>query len=410
MAVTFNNETGFVADETSVLRENIAQEWRNAFATDPSLPQLDTSAETPAGQLIDGQTALASEKDNDIIYVSNMFNPKNAVGVWQDALAAIYFLNRKVAQPTYVTCQVSGAYGTTIPYGALVQDTNGYTFINTAPVTIGSSGSAQIYVRCTETGAIEVAPMTVTQIITVVPGWDSITNLTAGVTGRDEESQAAFENRRAGSVGKNSHGAVASLYGTIADLNNVIAVLILENTTNANKDFVYGSVTITLASHSVYISVYGGDDTDIARAIYNKLDAGCGTNGNIPVTYNPASDNVDDQPDALYTYYIERPDTIETAVKVTVKDAQTTALTASIKQAVVNNFNGNSNFRRVKMGDTLYASRFYADVINAGVTMLENIEIKYPSASGTWVDSVAIPASQLPTISVDDVTVNYVTQ
>lgn len=403
MAITFNNQTGLVAEETSVVRARIAQEWKNAFATDPRLPVLDTNPETPAGQLIDGQTALASEKDNDMIYIANMFNPKNATGVWQDALAAIYFLNRKIALPTYVTCQVRGAYGTTIPYGALVQDVNGYTFLNTSVVVIGSSGTANIYVRCTETGAVEVAPNTVTQIVTTVPGWDSVTNPSAGVTGRDEESQAAFENRRAGSVGKNSHGAVASIYGTIADLNNVVAVLVLENTTNADKTI----KGVTLAGHSVYISVYGGDNTDIARAIYNKIDGGVGTQGNTMLTYNPASDNIADQPDALYTYYIERPDTVETAVKVTVSDDETTGLTNAIKEAVVENFNGNSSFRRVKMGDTLYASRFYADVIKAGVTMLENIEIKYPAATGSYADSIDIPASELPTISVDDVTVVY---
>ena len=403
MAITFNNQTGLVAEETSVVRARIAQEWKNAFATDPRLPVLDTNPETPAGQLIDGQTALASEKDNDMIYIANMFNPKNATGVWQDALAAVYFLNRKIALPTYVTCQVRGAYGTTIPYGALVQDVNGYTFLNTSVVVIGSSGTANIYVRCTETGAVEVAPNTVTQIVTTVPGWDSVTNPSAGVTGRDEESQAAFENRRAGSVGKNSHGAVASIYGTIADLNNVVAVLVLENTTNADKTI----KGVTLAGHSVYISVYGGDNTDIARAIYNKIDGGVGTQGNTMLTYNPASDNIADQPDALYTYYIERPDTVETAVKVTVSDDETTGLTNAIKEAVVENFNGNSSFRRVKMGDTLYASRFYADVIKAGVTMLENIEIKYPSATGSYADSIDIPASELPTISVDDVTVVY---
>ena len=403
MAITFNNQTGLVAEETSVVRARIAQEWKNAFATDPRLPVLDTNPETPAGQLIDGQTALASEKDNDMIYIANMFNPKNATGVWQDALAAIYFLNRKIALPTYVTCQVRGAYGTTIPYGALVQDVNGYTFLNTSVVVIGSSGTANIYVRCTETGAVEVAPNTVTQIVTTVPGWDSVTNPSAGVTGRDEESQAAFENRRAGSVGKNSHGAVASIYGTIADLNNVVAVLVLENTTNTDKTI----KGVTLAGHSVYISVYGGDNTDIARAIYNKIDGGVGTQGNTMLTYNPASDNIADQPDALYTYYIERPDTVETAVKVTVSDDETTGLTNAIKEAVVENFNGNSSFRRVKMGDTLYASRFYADVIKAGVTMLENIEIKYPAATGSYADSIDIPASELPTISVDDVTVVY---
>ena len=403
MAITFNNQTGLVAEETSVVRARIAQEWKNAFATDPRLPVLDTNPETPAGQLIDGQTALASEKDNDMIYIANMFNPKNATGVWQDALAAIYFLNRKIALLTYVTCQVRGAYGTTIPYGALVQDVNGYTFLNTSVVVIGSSGTANIYVRCTETGAVEVAPNTVTQIVTTVPGWDSVSNPSAGVTGRDEESQAAFENRRAGSVGKNSHGAVASIYGTIADLNNVVAVLVLENTTNTDKTI----KGVTLAGHSVYISVYGGDNTDIARVIYNKIDGGVGTQGNTMLTYNPASDNIADQPDALYTYYIERPDTVETAVKVTVSDDETTGLTNAIKEAVVENFNGNSSFRRVKMGDTLYASRFYADVIKAGVTMLENIEIKYPSATGSYADSIDIPASELPTISVDDVTVVY---
>ena len=403
MAITFNDKTGLVAEETSVVRARIAQEWKNAFATDPRLPVLDTNPETPAGQLIDGQTALASEKDNDMVYIANMFNPKNATGVWQDALAAIYFLNRKIALPTYVTCQVRGAYGTTIPYGALVQDVNGYTFLNTSVVVIGSSGTANIYVRCTETGAVEVAPNTVTQIVTTVPGWDSVTNPSAGITGRDEESQAAFENRRAGSVGKNSHGAVASIYGTIADLNNVVAVLVLENTTNADKTI----KGVTLAGHSVYISVYGGDNTDIARAIYNKIDGGVGTQGNTMLTYNPASDNIADQPDALYTYYIERPDTVETAVKVTVSDDETTGLTNAIKEAVVENFNGNSSFRRVKMGDTLYASRFYADVIKAGVTMLENIEIKYPSATGSYADSIDIPASESPTISAEDVTVVY---
>ena len=348
MALTFN-DTGIYADEVSVIRANVAQDWKNAFATDPELPELDTNAETPAGQLIDGITALASEKDNEILFVSNQFNPKNAVGAWQDALAAIYFLRRKIALPTYVTCQASGAYGTVIPYGAIVQDTNGYTYMNTQVATINASGQATLYVRCTELGAVEAASGTVTRIITTVPGWDSVTNAAAGVTGRAVESQAAFESRRVQSVAKNAHGSVASLFGAIADINDVIALLILENTTN--QDIVKSGVTI--AGHSVYISVYGGDNRDIARAIYNKLDAGCGTNGNTLVTYNPSSDEPDNQPDMSYSYYIERPTTVSMGIVVTVADKQTTTLTNAIKQAVVENFNGNSGYRRVKMGDKL---------------------------------------------------------
>ena len=402
MALIFDSQ-GISAEETSVIRANIAQEWKNAFATDPNLPPLDTEPETPAGQLIDGETALASEKDNEILFVANQFNPKNAVGAWQDALAAIYFIRRKIALPTYVTCQALGAYGTVIPYGAIVQDTNGYTYMNTQIATINASGQATLYMRCTELGAVEAESGTLTRIITTVPGWDSVTNAASGVTGREVESQAAFESRRVQSVAKNAHGSVASLFGAIADINDVTALLILENTTNVDKT----EKGVTLSGHSVYISVYGGDNNDIARAIYNKLDAGCGTNGNTLVSYNPSSDEPATQPDMSYSYYIERPTTVSTAIVVTVADQQTTTLTNAIKQAVVDNFNGNSNYRRVKMGDTLYASRFYNDVITAGVTSLKTIKIKYP-ASATAADSVDIDADEIPTISASDVTVTYV--
>lgn len=400
MALTYS-ETGITAEETSVIRANIAQEWKNAFA-DPTLPELDTNAETPAGQLIDGETALASEKDNELIFLSNQFNPKNAVGAWQDALGAIYFISRKVALPTYVTCQAEGAYGTVIPYGAIVQDTNGYTFMNTAPATINASGQATLIVRCTEMGAVEVTSGSVNKIITTVPGWDKVTNAAAGVTGRDVESQAAFESRRVQSVAKNAHGSVASVFGAIADINDVTALLILENTTNVDKT----EKGVTIGGHSVYISVYGGANNEIAKAIYNKIDAGCGTNGNTMVSYNPVSDDAT-QPDMLYSYYIERPTAVSTGIVVTIADEQTTTLTNAIKEAVVNNFNGNSGYRRVKMGDTLYASRFYADVIKAGVTKLETIQIKYP-LSATAADSVNVDADEIPTISVDGVTVTYV--
>lgn len=402
MALTFDS-TGIQAEETSVIRERIRNEWINAFATDPNLPPLDVNPETPAGQLIDGETALASEKDNELVFLANQFNPKNAVDAWQDALGAIYFIKRKIALPTYVTCQAEGAYGTVIPYGAIVQDTNGYTYMNTAPATINASGQATLYMRCTELGAVEATSGTLTKIVTTVPGWDSVTNAAAGVTGREVESQAAFESRRVQSVAKNAHGSVASLFGAIADINDVTALLILENVTNSNIT----EKGVTIAGHSVYISVYGGDNNDIAKAIYNKLDAGCGTNGNTLVTYNPASDNIDDQPDMVYSYYIERPTAVSIGIVVTVSDSQTTTLTNAIKKAVVDNFNGNSGYRRVKMGDTLYASRFYADVIKAGVTKLETIQIKYPT-SASAADYVIVDADEIPTISESDVTVTYV--
>ena len=117
--ITFDSETGLVAQDTAVIRQNIAQQWKDAFNVSENTPELNTEAETPAGQLIDGQTALVAEKDAEILRMANNFNPETATGVAQDALGKIYFLERQIAEPTYVTCQCKGLQGTIIPYGAL---------------------------------------------------------------------------------------------------------------------------------------------------------------------------------------------------------------------------------------------------------------------------------------------------
>lgn len=404
MPVYFNKDTGFVAENTSVIREAIEKDWKRAFATDTNLPELDTDNETPAGQLIDAQTALVAAADAQYIQLANMFNPANAEGVFQDALARIYFLNRQIAMPTYVTCQVKGLNGTVIPYGALMQDANGYTYVNTAATTIGADGKATLLVRNSEYGAIPAPKNSVTKIITAVPGWDSVDNSAAGILGRDEETQSDFENRRRQSVAKNSHGAVASLYGALADLDNVVAVSILENTTNQDITL-YGAV---IAGHSVYISIYGGDSTDIAKAIYNKIDGGCGTVGDTKVTYNPHYDD-EEQPDLEFTYYVKRPEVKKMGITVNVASTNMNheALNLAIKNACVKNFAGDENHEQVKMGMKVYASRFYSTIMDAGVAQLDSVKLRYPADSKTLVDNVIVPMTEMPSLSVDDIYIVY---
>lgn len=403
MAIVFNPNSGLVSEDTAVIRARQALAWQKSFETDPDLPPLDVSAETPAGQLIDGETALIAQKDTEVLLLANMFNPKTAVGRWQDALAKIYFLDRQIARPTYVTCQVTGLYGTQIPYGAIVRSQDGYTFINTAPSIITNNGTGTIIVRCSETGAVEISAGAITQIITTVPGWDSVNNLTAGVVGRSEETQFEFEKRRADSVAKNSHGAVASVFGEVSNINNVLVCKILENPSPAWIT----KFGVQIPPHSIYISVYGGEDSDIAKAIYNKLDAGCGTAGNTAITYIPTAED-GDQDGTLFTYYIQRPITVATKITVTIRQTPLlpTDITAQIKAAVLANFNGeNTEYNRVSMASVLYSSRFYSSVIDTGVEDLITIKITYPLATGTSSDSVDIPANELPVVDNGDINV-----
>lgn len=392
MAITFNPDVGVVVDDGQTVRENVASDWKQAFQSE-NTPELNTEPETPAGQLIDGITALILQKDNDILFLSNMFNPATAVGIFQDALAKIYFIDRHIAQPTTVTCTCNGLSGTQIPTGSIVQDVDGNQYTNSEPVTIGESGSVDVLFSCTQTGPITVNANSVNKIVSVIPGWDSVNNDSAGVTGRDMETQAEFEQRRYDSVAKNSHGLAESVEGSLNNLSDVIACRVEQNRTNKTVT----TLGVQIPAHSIYLSVYGGTSQEIGSVIYNKLDAGCGTAGNNSVTV------IDPINGSQHLYYYTQATTQDTYIQVTV-NPNAIYNSDNVKQAILDNFNGvTNNFARIKMGETLYASRFYEDIISTGLNDLVMVQVS--TDGDNFYSSVNFDLNQMPTLSLDNISI-----
>ena len=403
--LTFDPKLGLVAPETESIREAVQSDWQGAFR-DVDV-ELNVEPSTPAGQLVDAETAEIEAKNAELLFLSNMFNPKVSEGRWQDALGYIYFLTRKIAQPTVVECSVTGLMGTTIPYGAMAQSTDGYYLLNTGAFTIPESGTATGYFRLAEPGPIPIAAGSVTKIVTLIPGWSSIVNKSAGVVGRDVETRAEFESRRYASVAKNAHGTAPSLYGALADLDGVIDCRVLENITNVEV-VKYG---VTLEGHSVAACVYGGDDTAIAEVIFRKKDAGCGTSGNTEVTYeDPERSNAYGGP--LYHSKIVRPsvETFWIQVNLVSKSLMAETTLEAVRQAVMDDFLGKSEASgnaRVGLAQTVYASRFYTSVMAVeGITYLKNVKIRLGGFPETWLDVVDIDADVEPTLTLDNILVN----
>lgn len=393
--LTFDPKVGLVADDTDTIRVTVQTDWKNALGEN-----LNVEGSTPAGQLIDSETAFIAKKDAEVLYLANQFNPLTAEGVWQDALGSIYFIQRKVAEPTIVNCVCTGLAGTVIPQSSIVKSSDNITLIATQGGTIGGSGSVTLTFAAQTPGPIPIGANTVTTIITVIAGWDTVNNPTAGITGRNEESRLEFEFRRALSVAKNAHGTVEALLSEIANIQGVLDVVILENTTSTPLS----TQGVEIPGHSVFISVSGGDDTEIAKAIYMKKDAGCGTGGNTEVSYVAP-----DVYNKKYTFNIERPTTLAFAIQVNMRLTPTTPsdIEDRVKKAILDNFNGNDNaVGRVRIGSTVYASRFYGTVTGAGVQDLVSIKIAAPNTSAQWVDEVVINANQAPVLSIDDIKIN----
>lgn len=396
----FDPAVGFFADEIEDVRSDVAASWRAAFANSTDVP-LNTDPESPAGQLVDSQTAAIVEKDTELLYLCNQFDPAKNEGVFQDAIARIYFLTRKNNTPSYAAISVTGLPGTVIPVSAQIQSTaDGTLWQNQEAFTIGADGTATGTFSCLTDGAVSALAGTLTQIVTVVAGWDTATNAGAAVVGSAAENRGAFEQRRYESVALNSRGTASAVYARLMQLDDVISVCVRENKTSSPK-IIDG---VTLSPHSVFVCVLGGSPADIANVLYRTVSAGCDFNG------NRSHDITDEHTGAVTEVKYEVPADLRVYVRVKVSNASqlSSDVIAQIQQAVYDNFYGNDPTEvngaimpRYKMGDTIYATRFSISIQNLGVTSLLDLDVSLNGSS--WSDSAYVPIDKNPTLLASDV-------
>jgi uncharacterized phage protein gp47/JayE len=396
--------------QTSDLRALLAARLAQAFF-EAGKPELNTDPASPAGQLLDIITGESEAAAAALLFLAGQFNPKAAEGIWQDALGYIYFITRKMSEPTMVTCQLRGLPGTRVPWGSMVEDADRRRYVNThvTGAVLDADGRGEAVFRCTEPGPKDVGPHAVTRIITTVPGWDTVDNAEAGVMGRDLETRGDFEHRRAESVAKNAHGTVMSLYGALHDLAGVAGVIDVQVLENIGPDPIvkYG---VTVPGHGVTICIFGGRDEDIAELIYRKKDAGCDTGGNTEVVYVEP-----ERTGAVYRFKILRPSTVNFWVKVKMSGEEplTEGLVNRIKQAVSDDFHGldpDTMHPRVGLASEVFASRFYCPVLNLGVKSLAQVTIALgpnPAAAAYGL-KVTINGNQEPALALANVLVELV--
>ena len=392
MKLEFNPQTGLIIPSGAEIRAIAAQRMKDAFY-EIDAPELNTEPSTPAGQLVDILTAEVLSTYSYLAYYFAQLSPLTSEGVFQDAYASLYSITRQVEQPTLVTCQLTGVPGTIVPYGSQAKTEGGIFLLNTGDVTIRADGKATAIFRVVEPGPIVVPAHSVKQVVTIVAGWDTIDNENAGVVGRHRETHAELDARRLRAVARNSHGAADSIEGALVSVRNVIDCRVLENTTNTAVTM-HG---VQVEAHSIAACIYGGDDADIAEAIYNKKDVGCGTSGNTSITHK--ENGVTQQ------YKILRPTPTPLKIKVSFKSGTMGgSIQDAIKQAIYDDFYGNgaSQEPRVGLARTVYALRF-VNAVNTVVASYPLLSVQIGLKSSGLAQSVDIKADQEPTLDISDI-------
>lgn len=383
---------GYVAPTREEITAGLWELMRGAFGDD-----ITQDDRTPQGQLVTSLTAALYDKDSQFIALANNFDPRYSSGKFQEALGAVYFLDRAKASSSVAILEFTGLSGAEIPAGTQAQDGNGNLWETSQAGTVGVGGKATVEAKCLVTGPIAAAPLTINQLVSSIAGVDQVTNRAPAIMGRAQESRSDYEDRRYDSVAANAKGTVQSVYGAVSRLDGVIDCKAVSNFTDSATQV--GATNYPMIRNSLLVSVVGGEDLEIAREILVKGGTGCSFVGNTTVNYLDTESWPDDPPS--YDVKFLRPASvplyfnIQVAVLAEVRQHQIDRAKESILQAL------NTGANRARIGGRVIATSYVCSL--GGNLDLVKIQV---SRNGTsWLDYIDFGVDEMPASAPEMITV-----
>lgn len=324
---TYVESTGTIVPDTAAIQAGVEAEFKAAFGAD-----LIVTPNTPQGVLIAAETSARSAVVRNNAAVANQINPNLAGGVFLDAIWALTRGQRIAA--SYSVCygtSLTGLAGTVIPAGSQASLPDGTLFASVSAVTLGPGGTATVDFQAVETGPIAVSAGALSQIVTAVLGWDTISNPTAAVPGRLVEGDIAARSRRKNTLSLQNVALPQSITSALYDVPNVVSLAFRENYTSAPATI----DGIALVANSVWACVDGGTDTAVATAMLAHKSLGANWNGAVTVNVvEPVSGQT-------YTVKFDRPTSVAVQARLTVRNLSALIdVTAAVRQAILDYANG----------------------------------------------------------------------
>lgn len=387
---TFTNNNGIVIADTADIKETIQGEYQTALGADLSLEDS-----TPQGRLIDIETDARTSVIENNVLISNSINFNLAFGMILDAWGANFGLTRGVASSSSVTATITGVAGTVVSAGSQVASQNGDIFYLENQVTIPVSGSISTTFLSQEKGEIPCPVGSLTKIIDGTLGWETITNTSAAVLGTNRESDASFKQRFYDAGLFTGMSLVEDYNNAIMNVPNVISCYVKDN--GDSSAIVYDTVTID--GHSVYACVDGGDNTEVATALFQRKSGGAGWTA-IP-GQSVTVDVIDNTYGDTYQVIFNRPESINIYVSVSASVGSSTVedLETAIQTAVSNYIN------TLKIGEDVILLSLAAAINNA-VPGLNLTTLTIGTTSGSLASSnITIHINQAAKTTAENITV-----
>ncbi|KMV69539.1 hypothetical protein AI29_00780 [bacteria symbiont BFo2 of Frankliniella occidentalis] len=309
----FIASTGVIIPDTSTLRKQVENEFRDVFGQ-----AIDLSPETPQGALVTMEVENRDAIVRNNAELANQINPDVAGGIFLDAIWALMGGQRLSATHSFLTnVEFAGVPQTLIPKGSLAETQAGDAFETTSVLIIGNDGVTKGDMRSVETGPVGCGAGKLVRVASSVLGWETVNNPADAVLGRVAESDIRTRRRRRNTLAKNTVSVGEAITSALYDIEGVESLSYRENYTDADQ-VIDG---VPLVKHSIYVCVDGGLSEEIAVALLRTKTVGAAYNGSETVEVTEPSSG------QVYNVRFDRPKEITVFCRVTVRkspfDAQT---------------------------------------------------------------------------------------
>jgi uncharacterized phage protein gp47/JayE len=283
---------------------------------------INTSDKTPLGKFlrINAYDQALTEEEAENIYYSIF--PSTATGQSLDRLCWAVGISRNPAIAAEYTVKVTGEAGTEFPVGTLVSTDSELTFYCAETKTVGSDGTVEATVVCTQAGIIgNIAATDIVKIVNPVANLSGAIGVSQTVVGEEVEND--YSLRRRYDIAKEGLGSCneTSIKSALMSIPTVSSVSIAANDTDETD-----SEGRPPRSFECYIS--GGEDyhEQIAETIFDKKPIGIKTHGTI-------TQNIMDE--GGYSHAIQFSHTTDIGVYVRIAITTTTEFSDDTAKAVI---------------------------------------------------------------------------
>ncbi len=264
---------GFIRKDFSIVLGEMQREARERFGE-----SIDISIYSPLGILLELQSFELSKQWEELekLYYNSFLD--TAEGIQLDRIVALGSLARQEPLASEVEIEFQGDAETIVTQGTQVSnESDSIYFETTEEVNITQVGSIQVRSVCTQFGTIgNVLENTLTKLVNPISGVDSINNPLPALGGRNRETDNELISRHK-NTGYSSGNSLSGIRSEVGLVEGVRSVVVYANETNVtNQDLI--------PPRSIHAIVDGGDNLDIANAIYQTKTSTVETYGDISVT------------------------------------------------------------------------------------------------------------------------------